>query len=208
MTITLNFSAIRRQVKTYRDQEVATLKAAGKTARTTRRGEVLETRAMAYLRKVVAPQLETGFGLTLQDTYAAEILGCSPREAKRAKDLLSSMGVIICPQRPKRAKQWVKWLVPQKFLTFPETSKRQKKTKSSLKYVPGYYRLRSDLWREQVAYNREMGWEMTLEELSVVVAITMKELLERQGMTKEDFLRAPYQGKATLAPVLPGLIVI
>ena len=203
MSASLDFKAIRAEFKAHKKRKAA----AGKTL-ATKRGEVLEARAMAYLKKVVAPQLESGLSLTLIDSYAAYVLKCTPREAKRTKDFLSSMGVIICPSRPKAPGKLTKWLVPYKFLLGVERPERKRRTRSSLKYLPAYYELRSKHWRSLKEWLAEERVEMEYSEQCMAVAINVKQELAYHGLTKEDFLRPPYTQEPTLVVPLPHLIVI
>lgn len=204
----LNLPAIRAKLRAARKKQTAEAKAAGKrVAQNDPRIEAFDARAVAYLKKVVAPQLQPeDMTLTLTNSAAAKILGCTPSQADETKRYLRSLGIIYCPEwaRPKAKHHRAFWFVRFAYLEGEEVAPKKRKpaTKCTLKYTPEFYAFREQMreevktgFREIAAWVLEEDGEvmepLSGREIAIQTAIRVKQHLLKQGLTKEAFLRQP-----------------
>lgn len=197
---------LRAHLRTAERERVAAVKASGKTPRAT--NGTKEQRAIKYLRVVVrnSRASKDGVRLVLADTWTANLLGVSVREAKATKEYLSATGVITASRRPTGAGQHIYWTVAEGLLKVSEVAGKEaaqpnkvRKPVANASYVPDYYAYVRHARRVAVA---DVAASLGVESLSkpqVVSAMMMAntmvtDTLAAVGLTRTDFKRKGYTG--------------
>lgn len=172
-----------------------------------RQGELMESEIVMFNRMIaymehIQKQLDQGITkLDLNDAVMAEVLGCTEREAKRAKDKLSKLNFIFVPGWARQMKEgdYPIWFMnhdycEKNFLNMiAETVKNTRK--KIRKYVNGFYVLWNLAASRVVKFLDEMeayhGVRPVLSgaEFGMLRNQEMNIILEDKGLTRADFLK-------------------
>lgn len=172
-----------------------------------RQGELMESETVMFNRMIaymehIQKQLDQGITkLDLNDAEMAKVLGCTEREAKRAKDKLSKLNLIFVPAwaRQKKEGDYPVWFMnhdycEKSFLDMiAETVKNTRK--KIRKYINGFYVLWNLAASRVVKFLDEMeayhGVRPVLSgaEFGMLRNQEMDIILEDKGLTRADFLK-------------------
>ena len=124
-----------------------------------RKGALLETEkafynlCVAFIKKIVAPQWADDYCLNLSnDDVSSKVLGCSPRQARRARHELSKAGVLYVPDwaRQKKMGDYPIWFLNFEFVKNKKVEEVEKveevapKKVRKSKYVDFYQVVKKD----------------------------------------------------------------
>ncbi|WP_026460441.1 hypothetical protein [Schaalia suimastitidis] len=168
-----------------------------------RKGALLESErtfhrlCIKLLKKVVKPQWEKSFNLNLSnDAETAKMLGCTARQARRAREALSAVGVLFVPDwaRQKKKGDYPVWMLSFDFVTGSEqpapTTSASKRNRANSRYNGTYWRI----YDEAKQHARDIYDEMGVETVSVTefmknVWWSFSEMLSERGLTRADLMK-------------------
>ena len=159
----------------------------GKTPRAGSRRLKMRDEMVRAVSELIAPQLEEGFHLDLNDAAMADTLGISERRARQLRLDLKEAGLIFFPEwsRPKKKGDYPYWMLDSKYMVFQESPRRMS-VRDESRYLPLYWEIYDKVKREFNQDLEEADSTIYIDQYMMVVHTRVNQELASRGLTRDD----------------------